>query len=101
MKVVLPEKYEEIAKRLNLALTDEQVRNGMLAQEELINEFADNKKAIEKERQLKEEAIENGKREVRLKIRAIRNLKSKGMSISEIAAVYDLSEAEINELICE
>ena len=92
MKVVLPEKYEEIAKRLNLALTDEQVRNGMLAQEELINEFEANKRAIEKEKNLKEEAIQKLKN-------TVQNLRTRLFTISEIASICNLPEDEIHKLL--
>jgi hypothetical protein len=85
MKFTLPEKYEEITKRLNLALTDEQIRNGMLAQEEMIHELESNAQAIATER--------------KIKITAIQNLKKKGMSIVEIATIFDLSEEEINKLL--
>ena len=92
MKFTLPEKYEEITKRLNLALTDEEVRNGMLAQEEFINEFKEMNKAIEKERELKEEALKSLKH-------TVQNLKKKFFSISEIATLCNLTEEEINRLL--
>ena len=92
MKVILPEKYEGIAKRLNLGLTDEQVLNGRLAQEELIHEFEANKKAIEKERNLKEEAIQNLRN-------TVQNLRTRLFTISEIATICNLPEVQINKLL--
>ncbi len=120
MKLTLPEKYEEIARRLNSALTDEQIREGIIAQQELIDEFAERDKALaEKDEAIakkdealvkKDEALEERDKvlieknnliglEIRLKTKAIKNLKAKGMSNSEIADVYDLSEEEIEKLV--
>jgi hypothetical protein len=92
MKLILPEKYAEIARRLNKALTDEQIREGMLAQEELNNELTELNNAIEKEKELKEEAL-------RRETQAIRNLKNKSFTVSEIAAIFNLSEEKINQLL--
>jgi hypothetical protein len=113
MKLTLPEKYEEIARRLNAALTDEQIREGIIAQQELIDEFAERDRAIsekdksilEKDKSIleKEKVItEKDKaiaRETKLKINAIKNLRNKGMSIVEIANVFGLSEEEIDRLL--
>lgn len=127
MKLTLPEKYEEIARRLNSALTDEQIREGIIAQQELIDEFAErdrsiaekdkfiaekdksiaekNKSILEKDKSILErdkfiaEKDKSLAKEAKLKISAIKNLRGKGMSIAEIAAVFDLSQSEIEKLL--
>jgi hypothetical protein len=85
MKFTLPEKYEEIARRLNLVLTDEQVRNGMLAQQEMIDEQENNSKALKA-------ALSKLKT-------TLQNLKKKGISTSEIAIICDLTEEEVHKMI--
>ena len=91
MKFPLPEQYIEIVKRLNLAVTDEDVRYAMEEQEAVENDYKSKAIALEEERKLKEEA--------QLKLsEAIKNLKIKGMDTADIAAIFNLSEFEVKSL---
>ncbi len=92
MKFPIPEQYIEIVKRLNLAVTDEEVRYAMEAQEAMENDYNSKDIALEEERKLKEEAL--------LKIsEAMKKLKKSGMNSTEISAIFNLSELEVSRLI--
>jgi len=141
MRHPIPPHYEPILKRLHAALSDEEVRNARIAQEEFLYEFESHKKAIEEMRKQKEELeVQNEEqrkqkeeerkqkeeerkqkeeerkqkeeerkqkeealaREAVLRNRekmAIKELKGKGMSNSEIARLFHLSEEEVVKIL--
>jgi hypothetical protein len=99
MRYVISEKYDSIVKRLNLALSDEEVRHGMLIQEEVLQEFENRDKALEVAKAGEKKAIERENEARDRETQAIKNLMNKGMSLSEIGSVFKLSEEEIRQRI--
>ncbi len=95
MRFPYPGKYEDIVKRLNLALTDEQLRYAMVEQEEIVKDYKQKKEQLE---QYKKELNEANELTQNLKT-ALLNLKSKGVSTLEISSLFNLSEEKIEKLI--
>lgn len=68
-------KYEEIVKRLNLALTGEQLRYVMVEQAEVVKDYKEKKEQLEVYKKREEEAI--------------KHLLSGNMPISKIALIFN------------
>ena len=106
MRHPIPPEYEPILERLHSALNEEEVRNARLAQEELLYEFESRDKMVAEALALAKEAESDKNLALALANEvleqtkeAIRNLRNKGLSIAEIAAIFNRSEEEIKALI--
>ncbi len=99
MRHPIPAEYEPILQRLHAALSDEEVRHARLAQEELLYEFATRDKAL-KEAIIREQEAKTREQETKsITITAILNLQNKGMSLLEIASIFNLTEKEIGKIL--
>ncbi|HWZ21171.1 MAG TPA: hypothetical protein VNW06_00885 [Cytophagaceae bacterium] len=92
MRFPFPGKYEEIVKRLNLALTDEQLRYAMIEQAEIVKDYKQKREQLEAYKKGIEEYKEREKE-------AIKRLLNENMNISKIALIFNRSEEEIKKMI--
>ncbi len=87
-----PVKFFKILKRLNMALQDSKIRELMEMEDELLLSYENKLKLIEKLQQ----QVEQEQSKVRL---AIKEFFKSGKSISEIAAIFNMSEQEVWKII--
>jgi len=95
----LPEHYRPLLRRLQKAVADPLVRQTMDAEDDIIEDFKDYQRIIsEKEQTIseKEQTIFAQQKTLQM---AIRNLHIQGMDVLGIAALFNLTEAEVQHLL--
>jgi predicted kinase len=95
----IPEKYRPILRRLLEAVSEKKVRDGMKAEDQVLNEFQTLERIIVQEREEKEKA-QKEKEEALNKLKSIiKKHYEKGKSLAEIAADFDLTQEEVKRII--
>ncbi len=116
----LPERYRPLLRRLQKAVADPSVRETMDAEDDLIEEIKDYQRLIsakEKELEVQQKAIEEKEKTIEEKERtieesrktieekqrrlerAILNFHASGVSMEDLAGIFESSEAEVAEIL--
>jgi hypothetical protein len=102
----IPEKYRPVLRRLLEAISEKKVREGMKAEDEVLDELQSLERIIELERKGKEEAqnqrdeAQRQKDEALLTIKSmVKQLLAKNMTIPEIARMLGRTEQEIEDML--